>query len=534
MPHRLGVFFLLLALAGCGSEEAAPSPDWGQWGRDAAHTGRSPAVGQPLGRVLVDVVYDPLADAVATRAGGVYIHYPTPLVAGDDVFMMFKAGTLEQPTWTQKRLRLEEGGVRERWTYVSDWRPVPGLAWEPVFHPALTSAHLYVPAAGGAVDRVDRETGARLSRIDPFRGAADSFVVGPLTLAPDGAVLYNVLAVDPEDPWRRDARGGWLVRVTPDDRSTAVSYAALVRGAPAADAPCELGFGGAQLPWPPGADARPRTAPCGSQRPGVNVAPAVGADGSVVTVSRAHFNDRYGYVVALDESLAPRWAASLRDRLSDGCGSALLPATGTLGGCRAGARAGVDPATNAPPAGRVVDLSSASPVITPDGGVLYGAFTRYNGARGHLFRFAASGDFVAAWDYGWDVTPSVYSRGSSWSVIVKDNDYGAGSYCDDARFCPPRPEGPYRLAQLSAALEPEWRSEPAPDEWCINAPAVDAEGTVFAVNEDGHLYAIRQGGAVRDRILLARASGAAYTPLAIGGDGRIFALNYGRLFAVGR
>jgi outer membrane protein assembly factor BamB len=266
----------------------------------------------------------------------------------------------------------------------------------------------------------------------------------------------------------------------------------------------------------------------------VNVAPAVAPDQSVVTVSRAHLNDRYGYLVALNADLTPRWAASLRGRLNDGCGSALLPPTGTPGGCRTGARPGVDPATNAAPAGRVVDLSSASPVIAPDGSVVYGSYTRYNGARGHLFRFDATGAFLAAWDYGWDVTPAIHTHGGGWSIVVKDNDYGAGSYCDDASHCPRQPPGPYRLTQLSPGLEPEWRSPPAPDEWCINAPAVDAEGTVFAVNEDGHLYAIRQGGAFAERILLARAIGAAYTPVAIGGDGRVFALNYGRLFVVGR
>jgi hypothetical protein len=532
MAGRLAPLLLLIAVAGCDSGAAAP--DWGQWGRDAAHTGRSPALGQPLGRVLADLLYDPFAEAVASSTGAVYIHYPAPLVSGDDVYMTFKTGSPEQPVWTQKGLSLVGGEARERWTYVSDWQPVPGLAWEPVFHPALSARHLYVPAAGGAVDRVDRETGARLARIDPFGGARDTFVVGPITLVPGGSLLYNALAVDPADPWRRDARGGWLVRIGPGDRASAASYASLVGSAPAAGADCEQAFGAAQLPWPPAPDARPRTAPCGSQRPGVNVAPAVSPDGGVVTVSRAHLNDRYGYVVALDADLTPRWAASLRDRLSDGCGSALLPPSGMPGGCRAGARPGVDPATNAAPAGRVVDLSSASPVVAPDGSVLYAAFTRYNGARGHLFRFDASGVFLAAWDYGWDVTPAIHTHRGSWSVVVKDNDYGGGSYCDDARYCPPGPAGPYRLAQLSPDLEPEWRSEPAPDEWCISAPAVDADGTVFAVNEDGHLYAVRQGGAVRDRILLARAIGAAYTPLAIGGDGRIFALNYGRLFVVGR
>lgn len=540
MTGRVLALLGVLFLASCGSDDGGGGPeenarpDWGQWARDSSHSGQSPVSGQALSRLLTDMVYDPFADDVAASAGGVFIHYPAPLVAGSDAFMLFKTGTLAAPLWTQRRLRFEGGQSVERWSATSDWQPAPGLSWEPVFHAALTTDFVYMPASGGGVFRLDRETGARLARIDPFSGAADTFVVGPLTLAPDGSILYNALALDPADPWRRDARGSWLVRITPDDRAAAVSYAGLVPGAPLASAPCDLPFGSEQLPWPPSPSARPGTAPCGSQRPGVNVAPAVGRDGTVVTVTRAHLNGRYGFVVALNPDLTPRWAASLRDRLSDGCGSPLMPPTGAPGGCRAGARPGVDPATNAPPAGRVLDLSSSSPVIAPDGSILYGAYTRYNYARGHLFHFDSGGGFLNAFDYGWDVTPALYARSDGYSIVVKNNDYDVGSYCGDAAFCPPKPDGPYRITQLSPQLVPEWTSEPAPDEWCVSAPAVDQDGTVFAANEDGHLYALRQGGAVRDRILLARAIGAAYTPVAIGGDGRVFALNYGRLFVVGR
>ena len=78
---------------------------------------------------------------------------------------------------------------------------------------------------------------------------------------------------------------------------------------------------------------------------GTNVTPAVSADGTIFTVSRAHFNQNYGYVVALNPDLTLKWAASLRDRLNDGCG-VLVPIAPTpapaRGSCRNGANPGLD------------------------------------------------------------------------------------------------------------------------------------------------------------------------------------------------
>jgi len=71
-------------------------------------------------------------------------------------------------------------------------------------------------------------------------------------------------------------------------------------------------------------------------------------------------------------------------------------------------------------------------------------------------------------------------------------------------------------------------------EWCINAPAIDLIGNVYANSEDGNLYVIRQGGSLLGNIFLNQALGAAYTPLSLGPDGRIYTENDGILFAVGR
>jgi len=70
-------------------------------------------------------------------------------------------------------------------------------------------------------------------------------------------------------------------------------------------------------------------------------------------------------------------------------------------------------------------------------------------------------------------------------------------------------------------------------EWCINAPAVDRDGTVYGLSEDGNMYAIDRHGHERERVFLGLTISAAYTPLSIDGSGRIYAQNNGDLYVLG-
>jgi outer membrane protein assembly factor BamB len=67
----------------------------------------------------------------------------------------------------------------------------------------------------------------------------------------------------------------------------------------------------------------------------------------------------------------------------------------------------------------------------------------------------------------------------------------------------------------------------------VNAPGVEVNGTVFANSEDGNLYEIDRSGKLVNQVFTQLAIGAAYTPLSIGPDGRIYTQNDGRLFVVG-
>ena len=67
----------------------------------------------------------------------------------------------------------------------------------------------------------------------------------------------------------------------------------------------------------------------------------------------------------------------------------------------------------------------------------------------------------------------------------------------------------------------------------MNAPAVDINGTTFANSEDGNLYIINSSGVLINQVFTNLALGAAYTPLSIGPDGKIYTQNEGRLFVTG-
>jgi hypothetical protein len=58
-------------------------------------------------------------------------------------------------------------------------------------------------------------------------------------------------------------------------------------------------------------------------------------------------------------------------------------------------------------------------------------------------------------------------------------------------------------------------------------------------SEDGHVYSLPQGHKVifrmpHQKIFLKEALGAAYTPLSIAQDGKVYSQNDGHLFVVGR
>jgi hypothetical protein len=544
---------------------------WEQWGQSAGHDGDTCVAAQTPLRELDHVVFDPFQfQEIAEGGGDLFVHYQAPLSDGENnFFMMHKAGTflscdppgsgtpagcgfdpanLLTQVWTEKGYHFgHDGHAEERWTFASDWKPIPDAGFEPMFQPALSGPFMYLPGAGGSVFQILKVNGFKIQRIKPFHTIdPNTYVTGGVTVDKLGFVYWNVVRKDPAT----GAHTGFIVKAAPWGTTKVVGYENLIPDAPKATDLCYSFYFFMDplppFPWPPPGVLPPQI-PCGPQRPGMGVTPAIGEDGTIFTATRADALNTYSYMIALHPDLSLRWATSLRGLVNDGCGVEIVePFWNTQFICPGGMPFGIDGETGLPPAQAVDDASSGAPVALPDGGVVFGATRDYDAFRGILLKFDRHGHFVAHFDFGWDTTPAVYRHDGTYSLITKDNHY-LDSYPN---------EGPFYMSQLSSDLAIEWKYENTtaqscvrqPDgslectdrdplssgfEWCVNAPAVDKDGNVVAVNEDGNLFVIGQGGVVKSQVFLNQALGAAYTPSAIDAQGRIYALNNGEMSIFG-
>jgi len=611
------IFACCVAMVGCGgggssTKSSAPppasnTPFWAQWGANPQHTGNVSVAGQSLSNKLADIIYDPFINQEKAENTTLFgeavltVHEQAPLTDGNDVYMVTKSGsynscnpvgdwtngtacgpnTWNTMIWNETRYTWENNQLVQIWSFASDWKPEPNGAnfpqgfggldgWEPVFHPVDANGYLYVPGAAGTVWKVNKDTGMSVSQINPFSSisgvsAANTFVSSPLTADANGNIYYNVIEFNLNiNPWANDIPNSWLVKVTSSDTPSIVPYANLTPTAPSGSSTnCEgtfflLNDNGASLPWPPSPTAIAPTQWCGSQRPPINLAPAIGTDGTIFTASVANFDSQVTYLIAVNPDLSLKWSSSMQYRLTDGCGvlnygsGILLPiaaqgVTTEANSCAFGTTLGVDPTTNAAGSPTLSDLSSASPTVLPDGSVVLGATDNYNFSRGHLMHFNAQGNYLNAFTFGWDSTPAVYQHSGTYSLVIKDNHYPGAAYCNFQNpVCVGIPEGPYYISQIDSNMNIEWSfqsttidtNHPNGYEWCINMPAIDASGNVYVNSEDGNIYELPQGNsgvftAPTGKMFLNLALGAAYTPLSIGGNGVLYTQNNGHLFAVG-
>src|SRR5216683_2094400 len=239
------VVFLLAGAAVLASGNSTPW--WGQWGQDSAHTGMVKVAGQTGSNILADIIYDPFVSKEQSgpyAQDGLLVHYQTPLIDGNDVFMECKTGQYSNikdwtvQTWCENKFTWINGQLTLQWTHINDWKPAPfspdkdGPGWEPVYHGALTADAMWVPGFGGAAWKLDRGTGAVIAHVTPFGSTLDpnTYAVGPLSADKSGNIYYNVMQLDGsvKDPWLVDVPQSWLVKVTAAGVATAVSWASLL------------------------------------------------------------------------------------------------------------------------------------------------------------------------------------------------------------------------------------------------------------------------------------------------------------------
>src|SRR4030095_4784345 len=275
----LSLSLLLLALS--VGAVLALAEDWPQWMKDPQHTGATSVAGQNLNQILEDIVYDPFVEdekAPANGDGDLLVHYQTPLVDGNNVYMEFKTGvytsmtTWETQIWNEKKLSWVGNNLVEQWNFQSDWKPVPfnpaGPSWEPVFHAALAGDYVYVPGRGGTAYKVSKATGAVIAQYNPFGPDIDGniFETGPITADSAGNIYYNALKLNLSNPYGKDVIGAWLVKITASGTVSSAQFKDIMIGEMDRNDPCEVGFS-TPPPWPPSPTAVAPTIPCGSVRP---------------------------------------------------------------------------------------------------------------------------------------------------------------------------------------------------------------------------------------------------------------------------
>ncbi|WP_151083822.1 hypothetical protein [Nocardioides cynanchi] len=495
---------VLLAATGAGGARAGivASPAWTGFAADAQHTGIAAASPQPLNRLHWQTRVD--HHPQYSGGEGPFSHYGSPMITSTN--------TVVVPTRIGPRrgfeLRAYDGADgRRTWRLSTDYSLPQGVSLQ--FPPPLPATlvddrHVAVAAAGGTLlirSAVDRPQG-RVSRV-AFYGLGH---------------------------WRahRAAYRAAVQITTPlttgPDGSVYFGFSA------APHAPGHLRSGIARIS-PSGhgswVAARDLAGTHRASRVALGCAPALSPDGTtgyVAVVSRSRSR-----LVGFDTAtLAPRYRHGL-----------------------------VDPQTGAP--ALVLDESSATPTVGPDGDVFYGVLgnpLEQHDDRGWLLHFDAHLNRVLTpGSFGWDQTVSVvpassvpsYAGGSSYLLVSKYNNYLRGPQGDGRNrlaLLDPHAAQTDRYSSVEVMLEVRTVLSPRhpPNtpagtryEWCINAIAVDpVTGSAIANNEDGHLYRWDlDTGQLTDQIRLNGPRGQAYTSTVIGPDGTAYAIQNAVLYAVG-
>lgn len=491
-----------------------------------------------------------------------------------------------EQTWGVRAYRWIGRNLVLQWERSSSWHPSHtdrlSQQWEPLFQAAIVGPDIYIPEAEGRVARVNRATGELVALLPSPAPAADGFdteVSSGLTTDRAGNVYYTAMTASPTDPF--GAKASWIVRARPDNTIEAVSVVSLADPDPACVTPFSFRRflnppAAAPLPWPPEVGAIGPTFGCGETRVALNATPAVTLDGSkIFFMVRTRQNADHASMIALDGALTKRWQRMFRNFVNDACG-VLIPATAEPGSgdpvkCRVGTPRGVSRETGLPPAPKSNDLSISSPMILVDGSIAIGSYGEGDNERGRTIIVEDNGVVRKAYNFGWLVNAVSFRNTSGGQTrdtfVINDSHYDNAPFnmrgldvqqasssmlrwvapnttkercelIDRIKTCTPVAPldgtGQQNKACWKQSTDDACSAVPpggAPFDFITRTPAVQRDGTFWAVSSDGHAYRFvgNTGVRVGPPVFVDSAAPQTDTPISIDSTGRVYVMLNGSL-----
>jgi hypothetical protein len=471
---------------------------------DAQHTSLYGAPAQSLNQLH-------WSTSINLSNAGDFAHYGAPLItASNTVLLPVKRSS------TGFQVSVFEGATgRLKYTLATDYILPNYSTWVPVYQPAIavpqSGPRLYYPGAGGTVyyiENPDSDTpsppvhqcfytnlAGYLANITNFNIRV--FINTPLTADTNGVVFFG-FRVQGSAPAPLSTTQSGFVRLAPDGSAKYILCGTTVTNSSLSS------------------DSH-------------SCAPALSNDGSTLYVAVKNPAATTCYLVGLDSTtLATKYKVLLKDPRANNAAS-------------------------------VTDISTASPLVGPDGDVFFGILGNPEvSSRGMLLHFSEDLQIQKLPSaFGWDHTPAIvptnmvpsYSGTSTYLLFSKYNNYAGGGGDGINRMAlldPNAAQTDVHYNNLAEMREVQTVIGCTPDsqgplypyavrEWCINTAAVNPHTmSVYAPSEDGRIYRWNlAANTLAEVFTLGNGVSAPYVPTAIGPDGTVFTLNGTKLFALG-